>query len=70
MKADKIKGIAQERINQRKEYNIRRIKALLNQPFETDGDKVIIPHEVFVESRHNNFAPLFEHICKRLSDDS
>ncbi len=34
--------------------------------YEIAGQKIIITHDEFVEVRHNDFARLFEHICKRL----
>ncbi len=38
-----------------------------NPNYETEGDKVIVPKEK-LGIIHNDFAPFFEHICKRLSD--
>ena len=63
MKEEKIKRIAQERIESRQEYNTRRIKQLA----ERDGDNIIAPART-LGLIHNDFAPFFEHICKRLSD--
>uniref|UniRef100_A0A6M3LRN9 Uncharacterized protein n=1 Tax=viral metagenome TaxID=1070528 RepID=A0A6M3LRN9_9ZZZZ len=45
---------------------VRQHKPITN--YEVDGEKVIIPHDEFTRVGHNDFAQLFEHICKRLSD--
>ena len=70
MRKDKIKDIAQERIEQRQEYNTRRLQQLFSQDAQVEDSKVVIPHETFVRARHNGMTHLIEDMLNILNSDT